>query len=96
MTLIAGRAGLCRSRADSVRTNVVSCASVAIATRRAVGLGRVRTSARARIARTSVMTLVARRACNRIGPGTHSRLTSVCLSARVAVITGGAVLLRWV
>ena len=60
---------------------------IAVIARRAVRLRRVRAHPGCRVARPSVVTLIARCTCHWVGARAHSRLTAVALRTSIAVIT---------
>ncbi len=62
-----------------------------VITRRAIGFVRIRANARHRIARAHVVTLVLRRARDRICPRTSPRLARICLRTRIGIIACRAI-----
>src|SRR5436309_13274053 len=92
MTLIArGTRDRVRASAHSCLTGIALSTSVAVITRGAIYLVWIRARSRLRITRAGVVTLIARGARHWIGANANSGLASVCLSASVAIVAGGAV-----
>ena len=85
-----------RARTNTCLTSVGLGTSVAIVASGAVLFRRIRANARGRIARAGVMTLVARRAGNRIGAYANSGLTRVSLGTGIAIVTRTTICLRWI
>jgi len=73
------------ARADAVRADVRRGAGVAVVARGPVRRVRVRADARGRTARPRHVTLIARRAGDRVGAGADARLTAIALRARITV-----------
>src|SRR6267143_2062697 len=97
MTLIARCTGdWIGANAAPRLTSVSLRAGVTIVTCAAVRFRWVRTQTGCRITRSRVVTLIARRARDWIGTSADSRLTRISLRTGVAIITHGAVLLRWI
>ena len=92
MTLIARCAGhWVGASAHSRLTAIGLRTGVPVITCRTIRLGRVRTYSTRRIARTGIVTLIARRTGDRIRSDACTGLTSVTLGAGVAVITRTAI-----
>ena len=80
--------------AYSALTTVVNGAEIAVVARGAIRFRRIRTNTGTRVARACVVTLIGCRASNRIGAGANSRLTCVCLSTGVPIVTRASVCFR--
>jgi hypothetical protein len=76
---------------NSGEANFADRAGITVGARRAVGSCRIRAGAVGRIAGAGRMTLIARRACDRIGTDTRTCLAGVCLGTSVAVVASRAV-----
>jgi len=89
VTLIGGGANNRIGTGAGTRlTGVGLGALVTVVARRAIVLGRVRTIPGSRVADAGLMTLIESRADDRIGASARSRLASVCLGTKVAIVAG--------